>query len=143
MKPHEKTLTGRITSEGKLALYSGELKEFTSMWRNTRVTVTFKVYNPGTSAALKGYYYNYVVPSFKKAIWESGERKTDEQTERYLRELSPVMYSQIADEETGKYYTEIREIKDLDNSEMIEYLENLKQIAAEEFNIFIDDPKTI
>ena len=53
------------------------------------------------------------------------------------------MNEQVADPETGKYNTVLREIKDLDNSELIEYIEHLKQIGAEEFSIYIDDPKTI
>lgn len=143
MKQHEIQVTGRITQEGKLAMYMQELNQFTQQWKNARVVATFRVYQPGTSAALKGYYYNYIVPTFKRAIWDAGERKTDEQTEYYLREISPVMNEQIADPETGKYNTVLREIKDLDNSELIEHIEFLKQIGAEEFSIYIDDPKTI
>lgn len=143
MKQHEIQVSGKITQEGRLAMYMQELNQFTQQWKNARVVATFRVYQPGTSAALKGYYYNYIVPTFKRAIWEAGERKTDEQTEHYLREISPVMYEQTADPETGKYNTVLREIKDLDNSELIEHIEHLKQIGAEEFSIYIDDPKTI
>lgn len=143
MKQHEIQVSGKITQEGRLAMYMQELNQFTQQWKNARVVATFRVYQPGTSAALKGYYYNYIVPTFKRAIWEAGERKTDEQTEHYLREISPVMYEQTEDPETGKYNTVLREIKDLDNSELIEHIEHLKQIGAEEFSIYIDDPKTI
>ena len=92
---------------------------------------------------MKAYYYNYVVPTFKHAIWEAGERLTDEQTERRLREFSPIMYEQTPDETTGKYETRLREISELSNAELIEHIETLKQIAAEEYNTFIDDPRTL
>lgn len=140
MKQHEISVAGRINADGRLAMYMQELNEFTRKWKNAKVVATFRICEPGASAALKGYYYNYVVPTFKRALWEGGERKTDEQTERYLREMSPIMYNQVANPETGKYTTELREIKDLDNSELVEHIETLKQIGAEEFSIYIEDP---
>lgn len=143
MKQHEINLSGTITSQGKLAMYMEEFKAFAAKWKNTRIIATFRVYQPGTSAALKGYYFNYVVPTFKWALWETGERKTDEQVERYLREISPIMQDQQADINTGKYQTELREIKDLDNSELIEHIDFLKQFGAEELNIYIDDPNIL
>lgn len=143
MKQHEINIAGKVTKDGRLTMYMGEINQFTKKWPNARIIATFRVFQPGTSAALKGYYYNYIVPTFKRAIWDAGERKTDEQVERYLREISPIMYEQTADPETGKYVTELREIKDLDNSELIEYIEHLKQIGAEEFSIYIEDPSTI
>lgn len=142
MKQHEIQISGKVTKDGKLAMYMAELNQFTKQWPNARIIATFRVSEPGTSAALKGYYYNYIVPTFKRAIWNAGERKTDEQVERYLREISPIMYEQIPDPKTGIYHTELRKIKDLDNSELIEHIEHLKQIGAEEFSIYIEDPNT-
>lgn len=124
-------------------MYMGELNAFFKEWKGARIVARFSVASPGSSEALKGYYFNYVVPTFKQAIWESGERKTEEQTERFLRELSPVMYEQTPDVETGQYETRLREIRELSNAELIEHIDTLKQIAAEEYSVFIDDPRTI
>lgn len=143
MKQHEIQVSGKVTNDGRLSMYMQELNDFIKKWKNANIVATFRVYVPGTSAALRGYYYNYVVPTFKRALWESGERKTDEQTEHYLREISPVMCRQTAYPDTGKYTTELRSIKELDNSELIEHIEFLKQLGAEEFSIYIEDPNTI
>lgn len=143
MKQHEIQVSGKVTNDGKLSMYMQELNDFMKKWKNANIVATFRVYEPGTSAALRGYYYNCIVPTFKRALWNSGERKTDEQTEHYLREISPVMCRQTADPDTGKYTTEIRSIKELDNSELIEHIEFLKQLGAEEFSIYIEDPNTI
>lgn len=124
-------------------MYMGELNSFFKEWKGARIVARFSVASPGSSEALKGYYFNYVVPTFKQAIWDSGERKTEEQTERFLRELSPVMYEQTPDVETGQYETRLREIRELSNAELIEHIDTLKQIAAEEYSVFIDDPRTI
>ena len=143
MKQREINISGRITSEGKLAIYMQDLNAFAQQWKNTRIVATFKVYQPGSSAALRGYYSNCVVPAMKRALWENGERKTDEQTELWLREMSPIMYQQEADPETGKYTTTLREIADLDNAELIEHIETIKQLAATDFYTYIEDPNTI
>lgn len=142
MKKREINITGRINHDGKLVMYMGELKEFASQWKDTRITATFRVYQPGTSAALRGYYYNCVVPTVQRALWETGDRKTKEQTEQWLREISPIMYRE-SDPEAGRYVTELREIDDLDNSELIEHIDTLKQFCAEELNVYIEDPNTI
>ena len=143
MKKREITATGTINNNGGLAMYMGEVNEFFKSWKGSRIVARFIVASPGSSEALKGYYFNYVVPTFKNAIWESGERKTEEQTEKFLRELSPIMYEQTPNIETGKYETRLRSVSELSNAELVEHIEHLKQTAAEEYNTFIDDPKII
>lgn len=143
MKKREITATGMINNNSGLQMYMGELNQFFAMHKGSRIIARFTVASPGSSEALKGYYFNYVVPTFRTGIWEAGERLTEEQTERRLRELSPIMYEQTPDITTGKYETRLRTIAELSNAELIEHIEHLKQIAAEEYSIFIDDPKTI
>lgn len=143
MKQREKIQTGTINRDGKLSMYMGELNDFFAKHKNQKVIARFIVSNPGSSEALKGYYFNYVVPTFKAAIWESGERKTEEKTEIFLREISPVMWEEIPVVETGRYQSRLREIRELSNGELIEHIDTLKQIAAEEYGAFIDDPRTL
>lgn len=143
MKKREITATGTINNNGGLAMYMGELNEFFKGWKGSRIIARFIVSSPGSSEALKGYYFNYVVPTFKHAIWEAGERLTEEQTERRLREFSPIMYVERVNEETGVYSHDLRTVADLSNAELIEHIETLKQIAAEEYNTFIDDPNPL
>ena len=140
MKKREITATGTINNNGGLAMYMGELNEFFKGWKGSRIIARFIVASPGSSEALKGYYFNYVVPTFKQAIWESGERKTEEQTELFLRELSPVMYAEKVNEDTGEYSHELRTVADLSNAELIEHIDFLKQLASEEYYFYIADP---
>lgn len=121
-------------------MYMGELNEFFKGWKGSRIIARFIVASPGSSEALKGYYFNYVVPTFKHAIWEAGERLTEEQTERRLREFSPIMYEQTPNIDTGKYETRLRTIAELSNAELIEHIEFLKQLASEEYYLYIEDP---
>lgn len=140
MKKREITATGTINNNGGLAMYMGELNEFFKGWKGSRIIARFIVASPGSSEALKGYYFNYVVPTFRHAIWEAGERLTEEQTERRLREFSPIMYEQTPNIDTGKYETRLRTIAELSNAELIEHIEFLKQLASEEYYLYIADP---
>lgn len=143
MKRREITITGLVNNDGELAMYIGELREFLKLHKGARVIARFSVAQPGTSEALRGYYYNYIVPTFKQAIWDAGERKNYEQVDIFLRELSPIMHEQDADINSGKYTTRLRAITELSNAELIEHIETLKQIGAEEYSIYIEDPSTI
>lgn len=144
MKKREIIIPGKINNSGGLVMYMQELNEFLKQFKNEKVIVKVSVLpSKDQSKLLRAYYYNYVVPTFKAAIWESGERLTDEQTEKRLREFSPVMYEQTPDINTGKYETRLRTIAELSNAELIEHIEFLKQLASEEYNTFIDDPRSI
>lgn len=144
MKPREHTITGRTNDRGQLLILDQEgMSDFFKKWPNIKFTARFQVAQPGTSEALKGYYYNKIVPDFKKALWEAGDRKTEKDTEQFIRELSPIMWEEKPDPETGRYEQNLLEIKDLDNQQLVMLIEHLKQIASEEFYFFIEDPETI
>lgn len=143
MKQREIITTGTINNKGQLHIYMGELNAFFGQWKGARVVARFTVIGSGSSEALRGYYYNYVVPTMRRAMWDAGERLTEQDTERRLRTMSPIMAVEHVDFETGKYSIEVREIAELSNSELIEHIETIRQLAAEEFSVFIDDPKTI
>lgn len=143
MKQREITTTGAINNKGQLQIYMGELNAFFGQWKGARVVARFTVIGSGSSEALRGYYYNYVVPTMRRAMWDAGERLTEQDTERRLRTMSPIMAVEHVDFETGEYSVEVREIAELSNSELIEHIETIRQLAAEEFSVFIDDPKTI
>ena len=143
MKRTQISATGTINNDGRLLMYMGEINDFCRQHKGERVVVRFEAVPMGTSQALRGYYYNYVVPTFRRAMWESGERKTEEDAERFLREISPVAIECTPDTKTGRYTRKLREITEMSNAELIEHIETLKQIGAEEYNIYIEDPRTL
>ena len=141
MKRREITVTGTVNNDGRLAMYMGELNEFFKEWKNCKVIAKFSIVTSRCSDPLRAYYFKYVLPTFRQAIWESGERLTLEQTELRLREYSPIVRVEDFDPETGECSYELREIIDLSNAELIEHIEFLKQLAAEEFCTYIEDPE--
>lgn len=144
MKQRDYTVTGRTNAKGQLLIADQPaMQEFFRKWPNVKFTGRFYVTQPGTSEALKGYYFNKIVPDFRRALWETGERKTEKDTEKFIRELSPIMWEEIPNQETGRYEQNLREINDLDNQQLVHYIEHLKEIAATEFYFYIADPKEI
>ena len=141
MKQQTITASGTVSNDGKLLMYMGEVNQFLSLWKGAKVIISFQVISSGNSRLLVGYYLNYVVPTIKQAFWELGERRTEEATERFLREISPIACQTIPDDQ-GKYRHEIKEISEMSNYDLIEHIEFLKQYAAENLSCFVDDPKT-
>lgn len=126
-----------------MLVYMGELNEFLSQHKGERVILSVSVYPKGTTPAIRGYYFKCVVPAMKRAMWEAGERMTNEDAECRLRELSPIMYEEAIDETTGKYISRLRNVYEISNAEFVEHIETIKQLAAEEYGIYIEDPTTL
>lgn len=139
MKTREKSVFAKINNEGRL-MTPPDLREFLTMWKNNRVVVRLEILPDTPSEALKGYYFHYVVPTMKTALWESGERKNEQQTENWLREMSPITHHC---EWRGFWDVKIKEIAELSNAELSEHIEHIRQMAAEEFAVYIEEPQTI
>lgn len=142
MKQTEIEISGKIDDNGKLAMYMGELNEFLAKWKGARVIATFKVVPKGTSEALKSYYFKVVVPSVRRKMWELGTRMTYAQIEIFLKENSPIMLDEVVDV-NGISSVKLRDISSLSVIELSEHIDTIKQFAAENFNLYIEDPKTL
>ena len=142
MKNRKINVFGKINNEGRLMMQP-ELTEFIRAWANNRVVAEFEILPDNPSEALTGYYYHYVVPTMKAAFWEGGERMNEQETEYHLRELSPVTCKKEWNDGQWRYETDILNIYDLSSAELVEHIEYIKQMAAEEYSIYIEDPATI
>lgn len=139
MKAMEKSVYAKINDEGRL-MTPPDLREFLTMWKNNRVMVRFEILPDTPSEALKGYYFHYVVPTMKTALWESGERKNEQDTDKWLREMSSITNKT---EWNNGWQSRLKEINELSNAELSEHIEHIRQMAAEEFSIYIEEPQTI
>ena len=109
----EITATGTINNNGGLAMYMGELNEFFKKgWKGSRIIARFIVASPGSSEALKGYWFQLCcypnVPT--RAIWEAGERLTEEQTERRLRGVFPNYVRRAGQRGNREIFHELRTV---------------------------------
>lgn len=141
MKARKKSVFAKINDEGKL-MTPPDLREFLTMWKNNRVVVHFEILSEKPSEALKGYYFHCVVPTMQTALWESGERKNEKETDKWLREMSPITH-RFDWINSRQYGDVIKEIAELSSAELSEHIEYIRQMAAEEFSVYIEEPQTI
>lgn len=141
MKRKEFALPGQINNSGGLKMFMGELNEFFKENPGKRLIARFVILSDDPTERQKGYYFNYIVPEMKTVLWQNGDRKTEEETELFLREVSPVCYASIPNINTGKYERVLREFSDLSKHDLTEHIEFIKQMAAEEYSAYIDDAK--
>lgn len=127
---------GIIDGNGKMRLPMDRLNALFAQNKGKRVMVQVEIYTPGTSEAQKGYYYNYVLPCIAAAYRETGEMMTEQWADRKLvREYPGDLF--VKNGERAIYAHQ------LDQIQMTDFLEWLKQFAAENLYVYIEDPRTI
>lgn len=130
--------SGIITDNGQLRLPMDRLNAFFAANKGKRVVVRFEAATPGSTALQQAYYYNYVVPTIQRAFYEQGTRMTETGVDRWLIQNYPNI---------GDLYTPNAEPKvigrQLTKTEMADFLEWLKQYAAENLYVYIEDPRTL
>lgn len=132
---------GHITNSGGLNIYMEELNDFFSKWPGKKILATFTVLGSPASEAIKTYYRKGILPQMRQAIFmHEGTRMTDRQTDEYLRKLSPVSTIEEWNENTKSWDHKVLEIDEMTNPQLSKHIDFIKQIAAEEYQVFINDP---
>ena len=135
MKADKISESGIIGAEGKLFMPMDRLNTFFAANKGKRVVVQFEAVTPGSTAAQLAYYYNYVIPCVVEALREQGTRKSEDATDRWLISQYPGGFRYDGAEQ--------HVARQLTTTQMFDFLEWLKQFAAENLYIYIEDPKTI
>ena len=135
MKQTKISESGIIGPDGKLRLPMDRLNAFFADNRGKRVVVRFEAADPGSSELQRAYYYNYVVPCVVQALHEQGTRMSEERADRWLMEQYP----------GGFYFDGNKQVtaRQLTVTQMSDFLDWLKQYAAENLFVYIEDPKTL
>ena len=133
------TETGWIFGDGTLHIPMDRINAFCAANKGCRIIARFDAVAPGSSAAQQSYYYNYVVPTIQQAFREKGERKTEKQTDKFLVEQYP---GDKSESEIG-LGVDVTEARYLNHEQMFDFLDWLKQYAAENLHVFVDDPRVI
>jgi len=141
--------SGVIGADGKLRLPMERLNAFFADHKGQRVIVRFEAAAPGSTELQLAYYFNYIIPTIQTALYELGERMNEKKVDEWLRQQCPSIFETFippTKEQVKQGYfgcTETKGIRDLSVSEMSDYLEWLKQYAAENLFVYIEDPKTL
>ena len=126
--------SGIITDNGQLRLPMDRLNAFFAANKGKRVVVRFEAAAPGSTELQLAYYFNYIVPTVQTALLETGERKTEKQVDLWLRQQCGCCYND---------YGGLLEARQMSKPDFSDFLEWLKQFAAENLYVYIEDPKTI
>lgn len=128
--------SGIIGKDGKLHMPMDRLNAFFAANPGARVVAIFDVAERGSSELQLAYYYNYVVPAIRQSLYEQGNRMTETGVDRWLVNQYPEVY--YNNDAMPKVIA-----RQFDQSEMTDFLEWLKQYAAENLYVYIEDPQTL
>lgn len=126
--------SGIIGKDGQLRMPMDRLKEFFAANKGKRVVVRFEAAEPGSSELQLAYYFNYIVPTIQTALWETGDRRTEKQVDLWLRQQCASCYND---------YGGLLEARQISKPDFSDFIEWIKQFAAENLSVYIEDPKTI
>lgn len=134
MKSDKISESGIITNNGQLRLPMDRLNEFFAANKGKRVVVRFEAAEPGSTELQLAYYFNYIVPTIQTALWENGDRRTEKQVDLWLRQQCASCYND---------YGGLLEARQISKPDFSDFIEWLKQFAAENLYVYIEDPRTL
>lgn len=134
MKTDKISESGIITDNGQLRLPMDRLNAFFAANKGKRVVVRFEAAAPGSTELQLAYYFNYIVPTIQTALWENGDRRTEKQVDLWLRQQCASCYND---------YGGLLEARQISKPDFSDFIEWLKQFAAENLYVYIEDPRTL
>lgn len=137
MKTTKISESGLIGADGKLRMPMDRVNAFLEAHKGERVVVRFESAERGSSALQLAYYYNYILPTVVQSLYEQGTRISEENADHWLISQCPTGFHNT-DDGTSK-----EKARELTVNEMTEFLDWLKQYAAENLFVYIEDPKTL
>lgn len=126
--------SGIITDNGQLRLPMDRLNAFFAANKGKRVVVRFEAAAPGSTELQLAYYFNYIVPTIQTALWDNGDRRTEKQVDLWLRQQCASCYND---------YGGLLEARQISKPDFSDFIEWMKQFAAENLYVYIEDPRTL
>ena len=131
--------SGSVTEIGQLMMPMDRLNAFFKANKGKRIVVRFYAAEHGSSKLQQAYYYNYVIPTIQAALYEQGTRMGEKSVDKWLVGNYP---GDKSEQEIG-IGDEIIEARNFTKNQMSDFLDWLKQFAAENLSVYIEDPKTL
>lgn len=133
---------GVITPQGALRIYNRPLfeEEVRAMSRekDLAVTVEVKIKKYKRSNEFNNYYWGVVIAMIVERLRELGHDVDRDLTHEFLK--GRFLYSELTDPNTGEVMKIPKKTSELATDEFKEYLEHIKQFAAETLDLYIPDP---
>ena len=133
---------GVITPQGALRIHNRPLfeEEVRAMSRekDLAVTIEVKVKKYRRSNEFNNYYWGVVVAMIVERLRELGHDVDRDLTHEFLK--GRFLYSELTYPSTGEVLKIPRKTSELATEEFKDYLEHVKQFAAETLDLYIPDP---
>ena len=128
--------SGIVDRAGQMRFPMDRLTEFAKAHIGQRLLITIEADMPGSTAMQHAYYYKYILPCVVEARKKQGTRMTEKGADNWLLEQYPadVDYTMVCGN---------MEARRLTCKDMSDFLDWLKQYAAENLSIYIEDPQTL
>ena len=126
--------SGVITNSGILRMPMDRIDQFLSRYPGQRVIMKIEVAEVGSTEAQLAYYFNYIVPTVQEALRETGDLRTEGQVDLWLRQQCGSCYND---------YGGLLKARQMSKSDFSDFIDWIKQFAAENLYIYIEDSKTI
>lgn len=131
-----------ITPQGALRIYNRPLfeEEVRAMSRekDLAVTIEVKIKKRFRSDMQNAYYWGVVVAMISQRLRELGHDVDRDLTHEFLK--GRFLYTEFTDTTSGEVMKIPRKTSELATEEFMEYVEHVKQFAAETLDIYIPDP---
>lgn len=135
MKTYKISECGRIDLKGNLLIPMDRVREFFRGNKGKRIIVKFECVEDATELQIF-YYEKYIVPTMCAALHENGVRLNQEKTDEYL------VFEYPGDSLTPMG-TNARKGRELNKAQMSDFIDWLKQYAAENYSVYIEDSQNI
>lgn len=145
MRRRDLIIYGQTNEQGGFMISNKqEMTEYFKDWKSSFFTMKIEVTKTTPlSIPLIVYYKKKVVPDMQRGMLLQGERLTLKEIDEKLRSISPITIKEEYNEESRKWESSVIDLEDLDNQQLVFFIEHIKDIAAQEYGVYIDDPSTI
>ena len=128
------TESGVIGGDGKLRMPMDRVRQFCAKNKTARVVVTIEAWMDQTELQ-QGYYYNYIVPAIVAGFSDLGEYMSEAAADYRLVRDCPIDFTFAG--KTPEFGRE------LSCRQMAEFIGWIKQYAAENLGVYVEDPRSL
>ena len=135
MKSQKISESGIIGKDGRLRMPMDRVNAWLAEHKEERIVVRFEAPGKEQSKLQTAYYYNYILPCVVAGMRETGVVMSEHDADKWLIEQYP---GELATDGKRPVYG-----LELSQTQMLEYLDWLKQYAAENLSVYVEDPRTL
>lgn len=135
MKTQKISESGLIGTDGRLRIPMDRVNAWCAEHKGERVIVVFEAGGNEQSKLQMAYYYNYVLPCVVAGLRETGAYMSESKADKWLIEQYP---GDLLNDGKRPLFG-----RELNQTQMSDFLEWLKRYAAENLYVYIEDPQTL